>query len=115
MKRILVLSFLIFSIAFLFTNCSKNELQTRQIDAVLGVGESNIVSAVYPNPASDVIIINSLGIEHISIIDCYGQLLRDIEVTGDECIIDIHEYPSGLYILRVFTENGTCDINIAKI
>ena len=116
MKKLLIITSLIMlCITFLCTNCSKNRIPIRQVDEVLGVGETEDFFAAYPNPTNDLVIVNCIGMTRYAIYDCYGQLLKDEKLNCDECIIYFDAYPSGLYTLRVFIGDDYGDKIITKL
>lgn len=71
---------------------------------------------VSPNPASDFIRVETKKIKQISIYDTFGKelLLIDNPVAKDEMTLNIKEFPSGNYILRICSENGIQTRKIIK-
>lgn len=63
---------------------------------------------IYPNPTNEKLNIEaSKGIERFSLISTIGQKLRDVSMNGtDKKVIDISIYEPGVYILKLFTEDG---------
>lgn len=60
--------------------------------------------AVYPNPANDVITIKGEQLKHITIYNCYGQLLDDIRLNSEnEIMIDTENMSDGLYFIDITT------------
>lgn len=59
----------------------------------------------YPNPATDYIYIESKINEQqntsMDIINLHGQLVKRVEVSGSKQTIDISEFDSGLYFIRI--------------
>lgn len=72
--------------------------------------------AVYPNPATDVVYINSSSVDMrfiaYQIMDINGQI-KDINVKNN--IIDISGLPSGIYLLKIDTEKGSVFKKIIKM
>ncbi len=65
---------------------------------------SEIAISVYPNPASDMITLNSTKYfdnARLSILDMQGQLIYTSNLTGNSINVDVSDYASGLYIMRV--------------
>ncbi|HHG85541.1 MAG TPA: T9SS type A sorting domain-containing protein [Bacteroidetes bacterium] len=64
---------------------------------------------VYPNPASDRIIIAQPGqdFEVISILDLQGKVLKQAQLSGVRDEININDLPAGLYIYRIFSKDQT--------
>ncbi len=73
--------------------------------AQLSTGES---FQIYPNPASDYIIINSESLDSqslsITVIDCYGREIGRINTNSlsNEQKIDLSNYHSGLYFINLY-------------
>jgi hypothetical protein len=62
----------------------------------------------YPNPANDVLTIKSRGnnMESVSVLSVQGSLIREIHVDNkNEYTIDISDLTSGIYILKMETNN----------
>jgi D-alanyl-D-alanine carboxypeptidase len=66
----------------------------------------SISSCIYPNPASGLITVEISKQTAIEISNIQGQLLKSILVEGDKNSIEISDFESGMYIIRVFTING---------
>jgi hypothetical protein len=71
---------------------------------------------VSPNPTSDFINVEATGIKNISFFDSFGKVLFQIDnpITKDEMTLNIKNFPSGNYILRVLSENGIQTRKIIK-
>lgn len=77
------------------------------LGVIVGVGENgeNEYVAVYPNPASTLLRINSNGnVTNVRLVNTIGQVVY----TGNSAnAIDISNYERGVYFITVETENGT--------
>ena len=72
--------------------------------------------SVYPNPANDVLNINSkqnIEINSLSIYNVLGQLLQTL--ANPTKIIDVSGLKTGNYILKVVTENGVSSSKFSKL
>jgi len=80
---------------------------------------SEIIPAltISPNPASDFIQIGAKNIKQLTFFASSGNELFKIDnpIAQDEMILNIKEFPSGNYILRVLSENGIQTRKIIKI
>ena len=96
-----------------------NAIASIEIQAsFIGVDEidDNQVS-IYPNPASDRLIIKGEQMKQIIIYNCYGQRFNDTKMDlNDEVTIDTENMSNGLYIADIITTKGkiTKRILIAK-
>ena len=80
--------------------------QTAKINdvAVEEIELNNIM--VYPNPTNSLLNIEAEGMTNISIVNALGQVVYDNAVNNDKAVIDMTQYNSGIYIIRITTENG---------
>ena len=63
--------------------------------------------ATYPNPATDILNINSnSNISNIKILNYYGQTIDNINVSGLEVTINTSTYDAGIYFIQIKTEKG---------
>ena len=58
---------------------------------------------IYPNPASDILMINHEVKGRIELISSQGKVMFSKEAPGSIQQVDVSEYPSGIYLLR-FTD-----------
>ena len=68
------------------------------------VSESNVL--LYPNPTNGIINIEGNGAMTISVMNTLGQKVMEKTAT-DNTIIDLSTFGSGIYMVRIETENGT--------
>lgn len=61
---------------------------------------------VYPNPANNKLNVDAKSMTNIILINTLGQVILDRPVDGDNDIIDVSQYKTGVYMLRVVTKNG---------
>ena len=71
---------------------------------------------VYPNPTKSNLNIAAENMRRISIINTLGQVVYDAEVDSDNEVIDMAQYESGLYMVRIITDNGIAveRVNVVK-
>ena len=63
---------------------------------------------VFPNPTSDILnITSSETISEIEIVNVMGQVVKRIEVNGDNAICDVEDLTSGVYVVRIRTASAT--------
>ena len=77
-----------------------------------GVEEAITSSAsIYPNPTDGILNIESNGLMTISVMNMLGQKIMEMSAT-DYAVIDLSNCESGIYLVRIGTENG---IRVEKI
>lgn len=80
--------------------------QTAKIDNVAISENSDNVICIYPNPTKTYLNIEAENMTHISIANTLGQIVFDKEVGSDMETIDMTQYNSGVFFVRITTENG---------
>jgi len=65
----------------------------------------------FPNPASEVLNIVSDNVQYVSILNVQGQLLNTFYSTNK---IDIHQLPSGIYLIKGYTTDKQFSIKFIK-
>ena len=63
---------------------------------------SNIT--IFPNPAKDAVTINSKGVKHLTITDCFGRIVYKAEVNRASYILNLKSFAKGIYIFSF--DNG---------
>lgn len=65
--------------------------------------EQNI--GVYPNPANEKVTVDAQNINSVSVVNVMGQkVYESTSVNEDKVVIDVNEYPSGIYMIHVVTD-----------
>lgn len=85
------------------------------VDEIASISQE--VISVYPNPARDIININSIlsSFNSVSIVDLNGRIIKNIQfnaVTNAE--INISDLSNGVYILNINTDKETISKKISK-
>lgn len=77
----------------------------------LSVGEKKLSNiSVFPNPTYGNIVINGLtNSTTVGIYNVQGSLIKNVKVTGSRVNIDLSNYQSGLYLIKV-TDEGASDL-----
>lgn len=91
-------------------NETKYVLQSESIDLIdeIGVKEYNTMnkSQVYPNPATDFIIVNCKAESVVSILDAKGVEVKKVIINQNDNSIDVSSLPKGIYILEKQTNQS---------
>ena len=62
---------------------------------------------IYPNPANDILNINSNSkISNVKVLNYLGQIIDNINVAGMEITISTSSYDAGIYFIQIETEKG---------
>lgn len=71
--------------------------------------------SIYPNPATDVVTINAKSnITSVQLYDVNGRLLQSNSANDVTAKLNIANQPTGLYFVKVVTQNGVQSVKIAK-
>ena len=74
---------------------------------VVSIEENQIDnSSIYPNPVSDNLNIAVEGMKRITLTNAIGQVVLDRTVDSDNEIVDMSQYESGIYMVRITTTDG---------
>ena len=90
------------------TKANKNEYMLAfhytgtNVEGVQDNTEHNI--GIYPNPANEKITIEAQNIERVSISNVMGQKVYEKSFNSDNVVIDVNNYPSGIYMIHVVTD-----------
>ena len=80
----------------------------RSCSAVFGVKElSNVLKiSVFPNPATDQIVIECNQKATVEILTIEGQIIKTIQSTGIKTTIDLVNLSGGVYVIKAKTDRG---------
>lgn len=85
-------------------------------DDDISVNENKMSFAkIFPNPTENELNIECEGMQEIMIYMPNGQLLEKINVNSDKHIINMSEYNSGIYFLKIVSEEGTSVKRVVRI
>jgi hypothetical protein len=73
---------------------------------ISSVQESDSYVSVYPNPAENQLNIVVESLQRIAVYNAMGQLVETKEMTGDQFVLQVGDYPTGLYTIQVVTAKG---------
>jgi phosphoglycerate dehydrogenase-like enzyme len=79
-------------------------IETSQVDICVSVDELEAAGiSVFPNPAVDVLQIQTTGNTNIELLDASGRLIKVLNING-QSTINVSEYAAGNYLLRILPE-----------
>ena len=71
-----------------------------------GIGENSIAANVYPNPTQGEITLEGEGLNHVRIVNAYGQTVYNAKVEGEQVRIDLSNVAKGIYMMHIEAESG---------
>ena len=82
------------------------------VNVTVGVEENTMNEVkVYPNPTKGELNIECKGMQEIIVFMPNGQTMEKFVVSGDSYVLNMNEYKSGVYYVKVISESG---INLIK-
>ena len=76
------------------------------VDGYDWIGENNDSVSVYPNPTTGNVNIAAPGLSHITVLNTLGQVIYNSDADGNMTTLDMSQYQTGIYMVRVTNENG---------
>ena len=93
------------------TNTALNTIaMPNAIEQVIVTGNVN----VYPNPASDHIVVDNFSDGEISVVNLNGAVIMKQASTNSKTTIDISALPSGIYVLKTVNKLNTVTTKFTK-
>ena len=71
-----------------------------------GVNESSADTKVYPNPTNGQITIEAEGMNRVTVTNALGQTVYDAPADADQTVLDLSQYGTGMYLIRISSEKG---------
>jgi hypothetical protein len=72
---------------------------------------------LYPNPARDVVYVdipNKIVPESAEIFNSLGQLIQSINIHLGLNVVDVSDFASGNYIMKIITDDDTFSLSFEK-
>ena len=70
------------------------------------VNEFGVKANLYPNPTNGNVTIEAEGMQRLTVVNELGQVVYDAEVSNDTETLNMSQFGSGVYMIRIYTENG---------
>ena len=71
-----------------------------------GVNELNAETKVYPNPTNGQVNIEAEGMNRVTVTNALGQTVFDATTDGNQMILDLSHYGTGIYLIRINFDNN---------
>ena len=82
-------------------------------DAIDEQAESSI--AIFPNPTTSRFTVEGASMNHISVYNMVGQKVYEMECSGESVDINLNDVETGIYMVRISTDNGEVTKRITVI
>ena len=73
---------------------------------VTGVGEDNDNVNLFPNPTKGNVTIQAKDMNRITVVSVLGQVVFDTELDQDEYVLNMAQFTTGMYMVRIYTNEG---------
>ena len=93
------------SMTYTFTATENRDLVAHFLHTE-GIGENSASVKVYPNPTQGEITLEGEGMNHVRIMNTYGQTVYNAEVEGDQIRIDLSHMTKGIYMMHIEANGG---------
>jgi hypothetical protein len=70
------------------------------------VNEFAVKANLYPNPTNGNVTIEAEGMLRLTVVNELGQVVYDAEASNDTETLDMSQFGAGVYMIRIYTENG---------
>ncbi|MBO7617738.1 MAG: T9SS type A sorting domain-containing protein [Bacteroidales bacterium] len=70
------------------------------------VNEYGVKANLYPNPTNGNVTIEAEGMQRLTVVNELGQVVYDAEVSSDTETLNMSPFGAGVYMIRIYTENG---------
>ena len=85
------------------------------VTAPLAVAENNVNARIYPNPTTGNIRIEASDLNNVAVYNLVGQKVYEENINGDECVINMKDFGSGIYMIKIQTVNGSTTQKVSVI
>ena len=70
------------------------------------VDEYGFEAKIYPNPTNGIVTIEAESLQRLTVVNILGQIMYDHETEGDYAQIEMSQFGTGTYLIRIQTGNG---------
>ena len=71
-----------------------------------GIGENSVSAKVYPNPTKDKVTVEVESLNHIRIVNTFGQTVYNADHEGNQAVIDLSQMAKGIYMMHIEANGG---------
>ena len=79
------------------------------------IGENSVNAKLYPNPTNGNLRIEAEDLNAVAVFNLVGQKIYEENINGGECVINMKEFGSGIYMVRIKTATGSTTQKVSVI
>lgn len=79
------------------------------------VTENSVNAKLYPNPTTGNLRIEGQDLNTVAVFNLVGQKVYEEKINGGECVINMKEFGSGIYMVRIQTMTGSTTQKVSVI
>ena len=79
-----------------------------------GVNEYDADTRIYPNPTNGYVNIEAEGMNRVTVTNALGQTVYEAQTDGNQMVLDMSQYNTGIYLIRIDFENGISVRRVVK-
>ena len=85
---------------------TENRNLVAHFDYTEDISENNLSAKIYPNPTQGEITLEGEGLNHVRIVNAYGQTVYNAKVEGEQVRIDLSNMAKGIYMMHIEANGG---------
>ena len=94
-----------YQVTALYEGCESAPTNTVQV-GVTGIGDLSDNVNLFPNPTKGNVTIQAKDMNRITVVTVLGQVVYDTELDQDEYILNMAQFTTGMYMVRIYTDGG---------
>ena len=79
------------------------------------MNEYNAKANIFPNPTNGNITVEAEGMQRLVVVNEMGQVMYDTEVSSDTETLNMSQFGAGIFMIRIYTENGIATKRVTVI
>ena len=82
---------------------------------VASVAENSVNAKLYPNPTNGNLRIEADNLTTVMVFNLVGQKVYEENANSNECVINMKEFGSGVYMVKIQTATGSTTQKVSVI
>jgi hypothetical protein len=100
-----------YQVSAVYEHCEESELTAPVEVTIIGITDyKNTQYSIFPNPTNGTVTIEGKGLDRVELYDVQGRLLAEYKDVKDHLFINVSQYESGTYFVKLFSENNITEV-----